>query len=82
MNKNQVIGAITQAQSALNAIPAGRVDSLRGTVAFQREIIAFRGLFALFVNALHGFAGQWQSRRSLLAENASSRRSHRLTSWK
>ena len=58
MNKNQVIGAITQAQSALNAIPAGRVDSLRGTVAFQREIIAFRGLFALFVNALQDDNGK------------------------
>ena len=78
MNKNQVITAVTQAQIALSAIPAGRSDSIRGTIDFQLDILAYRTAFARFIWALHGFAGRRRHRRNLSAQHANHQQTRQL----
>lgn len=52
MTKVEIIHCVTQAGLALSAIPAGRVDSVAGAIAFQRDIVTYRRLFAEFTYAI------------------------------
>ncbi len=70
MNKAKVVDLITQAQQSVAMIPAGRVDRVRGAIAFQAEIVAWRGLFAQFVRCLqaddeHGAAKLIEEMRTI-----------------